>query len=85
MCRPLTHAEVKVNKIWKAQIAICSHASVKYGLHCAEFYETRNEQQMLVDIFCIQLYPNRKKSVESMQKMSVTLLNKIYFSLLRGL
>jgi hypothetical protein len=69
MCRPFAHTEVNGNKTWKTQIATCSHASVQHGWHCAEFYETRNEQQMLVDIFSIQLYPNRKISVENMQKM----------------
>lgn len=69
MCRSLTHTEDKVNKIWKAQIATLSHASVQNGWQCAEFYETHIEQQMLVNIFYIQLYPNCKKSVENMQKI----------------
>jgi hypothetical protein len=50
LCRPLAHTEVKVNKIWKAQIATCSHASVQHGWHCAVCYKTRSEQQMLVDM-----------------------------------
>jgi hypothetical protein len=51
-------------KIWKTHVSTCSHALVQHGWHCADFCETHKEQQMRVDIFCTQLYPNRMKSVK---------------------
>lgn len=69
MCRPLTRTEFKPNKMWKTWKDNLSHPQVKYGLHRAEFYETRNNQQIFVHIFHIQFYPNRRESVKNMDKM----------------